>query len=1496
MSWLIAVYCGNEIREAPLENGGAISIGSGNGDSIYIEKRGSGLEKAHLTLSGVDAGVHMSALAPVKIGDSDTTNRMLTVNNIARVTQQVSLAVFQRQKGHVSVSLSGQNELTIGRSGRCDIILPGSLVSSNHAVLRRKKANWELIDQGSRNGTFVNGKRVESTVLKENAVVFISGWILRYRNGELHFENMAGNPGFAPKLNSEARASGGADSEAASYPYFQRSPRFRAEAVSHEVEIQSPPGTGSKPNISWLSVLLPPFLMVVVMFVVSQLSDMGSRMLIFTIPMSVVGVLVAAVNYNSQMKKWRAASGQADEKYTKYLQEREAEVSAAESKMVRALAAESPGVSECISFAERRDRRLWERSVTDDDFLAVRIGTGTIPSNVSIKTPPAQLSLEENPLFQKANKIKERHRTLSGVPVTAALNGISAGLAGNRTAIQKMAWTILIGVATLHSYEDVKIAVIFPQRERQFWEWLRWLPHCWDEDKLHRFIACDPDDAGSILRGFDDILKVRARNAGDKDGAKIEKPHYFVLLADKSLAEESGVSLLPDSSALGMTVLYAYGDVGLLPGECGTIIECGEKAGSIYDKVSGGSRTPFTPEKVSLEMADAFARNLAPVRFRTSSAKAAMPEYIPLLEGFGVTAIDELDVMGRWGRSRPFESIAAPIGIRENGEVFSFDIHEKGMGPHGIVAGATRWGKSETLTTWLLSMALNFHPQEVNFVLIDFKGDGLSGILMDLPHVAGKISNVNDITSIERNLRSLQGELLRRQRVFMDTRQENIHKYQEAFRNGRVEQPMPYMVIVIDEFAELKTQFPDQMNNFIQIARVGGSLGIYLVLATQSPGGGIVSGQVSANSRFRICLKTSEASESKDIIGTTDAFGITVRGRAYIKVGNNEVYEQVQTFFSKAPYKPDSGVKGPATKINVVELSGSRVRPEVYDKTVGVAGADFSEGRVVAQFIKDTAARAGIQTARQVWTEALPERLTLPALLSGKEAFRDGEWAVKNEGFAVIAGLVDDPEGQRQYPLVLDFGGDGHHVLYGAPQSGKTEFVRTVLLSSAEAYTPEQVQFVALDFGTWGLKIFEGLPHTLMIADGDDKGKIKQAEQLLLSELESRKRRFSGQGVGTLEAYRDITGESVPAVLIVIDNMAALYNMYPDLLDPLTVLAREGGGLGLYLLMTAGSQGSFMYRLAQYIKCSLTLQLTDKGEYRQLVGGSGKAEPGKFPGRGFVKGPLEFQTALCAQGEKEAERVKYLRDTCTAMFEAWGGKRADLSSVLSGAIDTGELVFNGERAQIGRDKTGRPFDFVFDDMNCCVIAGSAGSGKSNLLGLIALAFSKDPECTLYLYEKGDLLKSIHTNGLAANDGAGFDKLMAKLLEEYDIRKQNGGHHPRIAVLIDDFTTFYEEISDETAGHMETILQDCADYGILFYIAGDRAGMTRFYNLSLPALARCLAKGNAVALDGRLREYRLFDAMHESEDVTMDSREGCVIHGGKATPVKLANVKEACANA
>jgi hypothetical protein len=400
----------------------------------------------------------------------------------------------------------------------------------------------------------------------------------------------------------------------------------------------------------------------------------------------------------------------------------------------------------------------------------------------------------------------------------------------------------------------------------------------------------------------------------------------------------------------------------------------------------------------------------------------------------------------------------------------------------------------------------------------------------------------------------------------------------------------------------------------------------------------------------------------------------------------------------------------------------------------------------------------------------------------------------------------------------------------------------------------------------------------------------------MLAEIERRKRIFSEEGVGTLEAYRETTGLSCPAIIVVIDNVASLYGMYQDMLDSLITVAREGGGMGVYLLITAGAPGNFMFRIAQYVKAAYALQLTDKSDYRALVGGNGRIEPAQIPGRGFAKGPLEFQTALCVDSATDGARVKRLRAMCDAMSEAWQGPSSNLNRLSSDVIDADTLSFDADSVQIGLDKdTAEPYGFVFADMNGCVITGPPSSGKTNLMGLIVRALARDDNTELCIYEKGTVLESLCDDAAArcriARDGETFDGALSEIAAEFDRRADGADAAPRVVICVDDFSQFYGEISDNSAETLARIVSYGEEYGIYVYITGETEKITFFHNNFVKAFESCLAYGNAIALCERLKGLAVFDKFHKtSEDLIAGEREGFVIHGGNVASIKTAGIK------
>ena len=1515
MNYLLIFYTGDEIREAVLKKGEYITAGSGENDALKIENKG--LNAGHLTLRYIEGGINIFASTPFSIMGSNSVNMMLSAGDSVKINNHLMLNVFESSCSFNDIiSLDGLNEISIGRSLKNDICLKGYLVSSAHAVLRRVKDKWIIKDRNSSNGIFINGRLIASgqAELNNNSVIFIGGFVIEFRDNNLRFINTPGDVILQPVVIKEIIPGRNIKK---SYPEFYRSPRIRRSPESREVEILSPPATGSRPSISWLSVLLPPVMMVSVMLLIATFTR-NINTLFYTLPMSCVSVIMAIVNYSSQKKRWRNIQEIAAKKYSEHLAEREKEIYEAETLYMSVLSSINPGIYECISIAENMERRLWERTLKDSDFLNIRLGTGQIISNVNIKIPREQLVIEENPFLKEAAKLKARHEILNGIPICHSfLDSPITGLVGNRENVRKMTWSILINIAAHHSYEDVKIVCVYPEREKDQWEWIRWLPHVWNTERTKRFMSCTLEDniknkkgqdktARTMLRELAETLKLRQRTSSENKRDNIpEAPFYFLVLADKTLVESSGEQFLPESSSTGFAALYAYGDISTLPGECSAIIDCGDIAkgiaGSIQMTWNTEKNKKFVPDYVSLQLSsvDRFSRSLAPVRVHSAGRSGAIPSKALLFEGLGVRTVEELDILHRWKSSQSYESLAVPIGLKGNGDMFYFDVHENQMGPHGVVAGTSGSGKSEMLTAWLLSMAMHFSPRDLNILLIEFKGNDLSNILTGLPHIAGVVNNLQDSNSIERSLLSLAAEQMHRLQIFENTTElatkslPAYQKYQKTYPEKNLKD-LPYLLVVLDEFAEFKKSFPEQVDKFVQLARVGRSTGLYMVLATQSPSG-VVPAQIESNIKFYICLRTANTGESKELIGTNDAFFISRPGRAYVKVGDS-VYEQVQTFYSKVPYNPDKDREKDSSseEINLVEINGERISPQVYDKTIQAQAEIKTEGQVLVAHIRDIAERNDFPNVKQVWTKEHPEVLSLSSLdnmYDINRAFTNNSWSGElNEGLKFPVGLLDVPLQQKQEPFTLDLVGTGHQLLFGAPSSGKTTFLQTAIISAALSYTPDQLKILIFDMGSGSMITFEELPHTLIVGSAKKQDKLQEAKEYLLNELEGRSNLLESQRVSTVAAYNKKTGENLPFILVAVDNVTVLNTQFSEVMDVIVKTASEGGGLGIYLVITC--VGSSMFKLENFIKSKHALELTDITEYRTLVGAASKQKPGPFKGRGFTQGPLEFQTAMCEEYD--------LISLCSDMNNAWQGSRASIKESDEREINADELSFSQEGFQIGINKSSRqPVDFIFSEMGTCIISGTTELIRNNIVSLIINAFIRESDTKIYIYEgrNNEKLSALYPECTALDDTSPankLDELISELADEFDRRSvDDEANYERIALFINDFVGFYRKISQESADILEALTRSGADFNICIYIIAsleDLAFMNTF-RATIKAFDNCLKKGNAIAAGGNIKDYAAFNEIQSETDINFsDSNsnyEGCLIHRGRTTVLKFA---------
>ena len=546
------------------------------------------------------------------------------------------------------------------------------------------------------------------------------------------------------------------------------------------------------------------------------------------------------------------------------------------------------------------------------------------------------------------------------------------------------------------------------------------------------------------------------------------------------------------------------------------------------------------------------------------------------------------------------------------------------------------------------------------FLLIDYKGGGMANLFKNLPHLLGTITNLDGAQSM-RALASINAEIHRRERLFGEFEVNHINQYQKKFKNGEATEPLPHLFLISDEFAELKVNQPDFIKELVSIARVGRSLGVHLILATQKPSG-VVDDQIWSNSRFKIALKVADRSDSNEMLHTPDAAEITQTGRAYLQVGNNEVYELFQSAWSGADYQPDKDDMG--IEDHTIYLINELGQYEILNEDLsGLEDVDEikevpTELDAIVHHIQLLCEEQEIPPVPQPWLPPLKERITLDELEEVQPAVA---WA-QEKPLSVLLGMADIPQAQKQEAVSINLSKDGHILLYGSPGTGKTTFLQTAAMDLARKHSPKALTMYLMDFGTNGLAPLSKLPQVADTMLLDQTEKISKFVRIMEKELNRRKKLLADYGVGTLDLYRQASGQEEPAIVILLDSYEAFKEeaYEAELFKLLVRISREGLSIGVHLLVTAGRQTNLRAQLYSNFKHQLSLPQNEAGEVRAIVGSTPLAMTMEdIKGRALMKREEVdvIQLALPVYGANDTQVLNNLRQEVASLQEAWTGQR-----------------------------------------------------------------------------------------------------------------------------------------------------------------------------------------------------------------------------------------------
>lgn len=1048
------------------------------------------------------------------------------------------------------------------------------------------------------------------------------------------------------------------------YPDYHRSPRIIYRSSEDKIQIAPPSKEPQKPNDELLRLIVPPLLMVGVTVLITLVQPRGIYILV-TVTMSIASAIFSVRGFFKNRKKFKEDKKERIDLYHLYLKDKAIELNKLEREQRDGMLYHFPNINELTGLVTDYSHRIYEKTPLHFDFLYYRLGLGQVPTSYKLTYGQEERSGKKDALEEEGYALYTRHKKIPDLPIVANLSHGPVGYIGPRNLVLEQLQLLVMQLAVFHSYHDVQVITIMPEEERDQWDWLRWLPHATLQELNVRGFVYNQRTHDQVLNSLNQILKLRKaqKEEATRQETTLYSPHYVVLVTDEKLILDHIIMefFTEDPTDLGCSLIFVQDVMSSLSENIKTVVNIKDRNTGQLVMEEGilreiDFRLDHFPEGYDKER---IARTLAPLN-HLQNLKSSIPDTVTFMEMYGAETFSDLQVLQKWQQNAPYKSLAVPIGLRGKEDLVYLNLHEKAHGPHGLIAGTTGSGKSETIQSYILSLAVNFHPHDVAFLLIDYKGGGMANLFKNLPHLLGTITNLDGAQSM-RALASINAEIHRRERLFREFEVNHINQYQKKFKNGEATEPLPHLFLISDEFAELKVNQPDFIKELVSIARVGRSLGVHLILATQKPSG-VVDDQIWSNSRFKLALKVADRTDSMEMLKTPDAAEITQTGRAYLQVGNNEVYELFQSAWSGADYQPDKDEMG--IEDHTIYLINDLGQYEVLNQDL--SGLDLAEDikevpteleAIVSQIQLLTESQQ-IPPVPQPWLPPLKERMTLQEL----EPIQPQEAWEQKKPVSVLLGMADIPQAQKQEPVSVNLSKDGHILLYGSPGTGKTTFLQSAAMDLARKFSPKDVTLYLMDFGTNGLAPLGQLPQVADTLLLDQTEKIAKFVRIMERELNRRKKLLSDYGVGTLELYRQASGQQEPAIVILLDSYESMKEeaYEAELFRLLVRISREGLSIGVHLLVTAGRQSNLRAQFYANFKHQLSLPQNDVGEVRSIVGSTPLAATMEdIKGRALMKRDEVdvIQLALPVAGANDAQVLNNLRQEVASLQEAWTGQR-----------------------------------------------------------------------------------------------------------------------------------------------------------------------------------------------------------------------------------------------
>lgn len=1169
----------------------------------------------------------------------------------------------------------------------------------------------------------------------------------------------------------------------------------------------------------------------------------------------------------------------------------------------------------------RNPGRLWERRPRDPDFLVVRIGRGAGPLARGIEAQ------EQNDPLKRPEPIAEAHRDrliaatqrVEDLPIAVQMTGV-VSIIGPAVLTYEAVRALLTQLAVFHTPEDVRIHLALPAgAQNAAYEWALWLPHLLDPERFdgpigRRMTSRNADELADLVEELDR----RQEKLGDtsrrfSSSALDDVPALIVVVDFDDFHGREALAPLANRPlrALNVIAVVLNEDRHLEPSHVDVRITIAENRAVTVESLSadtsaaeaepepsertrrlvrGADRGSLDP--VSVTLASALARRLAPIRLvADATPDAPLETTITLDRLLGISDFGTYDIDRLWAPKPLDEFLNVPFAIGGDGTPVHLNLKEsaqEGMGPHGLCIGATGSGKSEVLRTMVLAQAVCHSPERLALVLVDYKGGAAFAGLDQLPHTTAMVDNLSDDSGLVDRLHdALLGEMQRRQQVLQAAGSlPNVTEYNRRRDAGQQLEPLPNLLVVIDEFGEILAAKPDFIDLFVQIGRIGRSIGVHLLLATQRLEESKLRG-LESHLSYRIGLRTFSAQESRTVIGTADAHQLPpIPGSGILKV-DPDLYQRFKAAYVSGKYLPsgDADVELPPVPMPFDLTNGTSHWLRERELAESPAATEEDDDPFVETTLDMVARRLGDHAPkiRQIWLPPLPSYLTLGEVLGDLGISRARGLTVADQSMCAALsfplGLKDRPLRQWQGPLTVDLHGSGGHLTFlGSPQSGKTTAVRALIVGAALTHTPAEAGFYVIDMAGSSLRPLATLPHVGDVATRFDADKLRRTVAEVAFQLAQREQLFADHHIETVEQMRTMhragrLPELISAdVFLVIDGWWAFRDEYEVLAEQVQDLIARGLGFGIHVILTTARWADFRLQMQSMIGTRVELRLNDPLDStidRRLAQSLRPGDQGRCLTQDELLGQIAVPEIGGEAGGSEA--------TLAAIAEAWRGPSVPAVRMLPDLLTHRDLRI--AHPQVGRAAVGvgeadlMPVSLdLFGDDPHLLVYGDTGSGKTSfartLINDLCPAYDEGELIFAVIDPKRQLLDAVppeYLGGYAGTIGVATS-LMNSIAQELgrrqppddvtaqQLRDRSWWSGPEIVVIADDY-----DLNEGTNSPLRVLLPYIAqsrDLGIHLVVLRRSGGASRAaYENVIQSLKE--SGGTGILLSGDRQEGQIW---------------------------------------